>query len=454
MKILVGWDDPQEGQLLELYLAAGDNEVKVCLTADELTACVRGGGWEVLFLAMAFAGGPDAGYAVFAELQEEPHPLPVVLGCRSTEMMGLVKFLTHGLRFYLIRDDRGDFVFLAVSSLESAVAAVRAERAKELASRLREEMEGVRRLQESIIPQGIPMPPGYRIAARYEPAQVNVVGDQPVVMAGGDYYNVFRPDDRTLVALIGDASGHGLKACMSIMAMHTLIRMLGGGGYRDTARFVTEINERLCENSIVQGGGGFITLCYAAVDVETHVMEWTTAGHPLPLLHLADGDEVRPIGDGSEGGLPLGITSGVPYDSARITLPPGGRVLFYTDGLADSFPMNTQKGHTAFGVDGVTAAPAPAAAAQLMRRSITCSRRPTNSPAAPAASMTRRWCWWSGLGSETRTRLSTGKRLRDWGPLAAPHPVSPLPVRPPQTACRSASRTSAGPSLREDSPAQ
>ena len=355
MKILVGWDDPQEAQLLELYLSAGDNEARVCLTVDELKEQVRKGGWEVMFQAMTFGGGAEAGYAVFAELQGEPNPLPVVLGCRSTEMIGLVKFLTHGLRFYLIRDDRGDFMFLALSSMESAVAAVRAERAKQLASRLREEMEGVRRLQESIIPQGISMPPGYRIAARYEPAQVSVVGDQPVVMAGGDYYNVFRPDERTLVALIGDASGHGLKACMSIMAMHTLIRMLGGDRYRDTASFVTEINERLCENSIVQGGGGFITLCYAAVDVETHVMEWTTAGHPVPLLHLAAGDEVRPIGDGSEGGLPLGITAGVPYDSRRVTLPPGGRVLLYTDGLADSFPMNTQQGHSAFGVGGICA---------------------------------------------------------------------------------------------------
>ncbi len=304
MKILVGWDDPQEAQLLELYLSAGDNEAQICLTADDLKARVQEGGWDVLFLAMSFSGAADDGYAVFAELQEDPNPLPIVLGCRSTEMIGLVRFLTHGLRFYLIRDERGDFVFLALSSLESAVAAVRAERAKQLAALLREEMDGVRRLQESIIPQGISMPPGYRIAARYEPATVSVVGDHPVVMAGGDYYNVFRPDDQTLVLLIGDASGHGLKACMSIMAMHTLIRMLSGDRYRDTAAFVTEINERLCENSIVQGGGGFITLFYAAVDVETHVMHWTTAGHPLPLLHTADG-EIRAIGDGSKGACRL-----------------------------------------------------------------------------------------------------------------------------------------------------
>jgi serine phosphatase RsbU (regulator of sigma subunit) len=355
MKILVGWDDPQEAALLELYLSAGEHEAKAFLDADELKAKVREGGWDVIFLAMTFPKTAEEGYAVFAELQDEPRPLPVVLGCRSTEMMGLVKFLTHGLRFYLIRDERGDFVFLALSCLESAVTAIRADRAKELASRLREEMDGVRRLQESIIPQGISMPPGYSVSARYEPAEVSVVGDNPVVMAGGDYYNVFRPDPYTLVVLIGDASGHGLKACMSIMAMHTLIRMLGGDRYRDTAAFVTEINERLCENSIVQGGGGFITLFYAAVDVETHVMQWTTAGHPLPMLHTAD-DTVRPIGDGSEGGLPLGITSGVPYDSSRLELPPGGRVLLYTDGLADAFPLNTPDGHAAFGVGGIVEA--------------------------------------------------------------------------------------------------
>jgi len=304
---------------------------------------------------MTFPHTAEEGYAVFTELQAEANPLPTVLGCRAAEMIGLVKFLTHGLRFYLIRDERADFLFLALSSLESAVAAVRAERARELAGRLREEMDGVRRLQESIIPRGIHMPEGYRIAARYEPAQVGVVGDNPVVMAGGDYYDIFSPDDRTLVLLVGDASGHGLKACMSIMAMHTLIRMLAGDRFRDTAAFVTEVNNRLCENSIIQGGGGFITLFYAAIDTRTHVMEWTTAGHPLPLLHTPGG-EVRPVGDGSEGGLPLGVAPGLDYDAARLELPAGGRVLLYTDGLADAFPLDAADGHAAFGVGGICAA--------------------------------------------------------------------------------------------------
>src|SRR5262249_55124743 len=173
--------------------------------------------------------------------------------------------------------------FLVLAALESAVAALRAEESRKLAERLREEMEGVRRLQESIIPKGLKPPRGYQVAARYEPAQVSMVGGQPVVLAGGDYYDLFCPDDHTLIVILGDAARHGLKACMSIMTMHTLIRMFRGDQYRDTAALVAEVNERLCENSIVQSGGGFITLYYAAIDTVTHTMNLTSAGDP-PLL--------------------------------------------------------------------------------------------------------------------------------------------------------------------------
>jgi serine phosphatase RsbU (regulator of sigma subunit) len=179
-----------------------------------------------------------------------------------------------------------------------------------------------------------------------------VVGDQPVVMAGGDYYDLFRPDERTLIVLIGDASGHGLKACMAIMAMHTLIRMMTGDHFRDTAAFVGEINQRLCENSIVQSGGGFITLFYAAIDTVAHTMNWTSAGHPLALLHRFATNEVVTVGSDSDTGLPLGIVPDVAYSANTLELPPASEVLLYSDGLTDAFPLD-RPGHAQFGVRGI-----------------------------------------------------------------------------------------------------
>lgn len=357
MRILVAWDSSDQADLMSLYLGAESNEVKICVTADEFAAEFVQGRWDVCLLAMTFPKTADDGFKFFSKFQEAMPGIPVVLGCRQTEMLNLPRFMTHGLRFYLVRDDNGDFIFLTLNSLEAAVAAARAEEAKKLASLLRDEMDGVRRMQESIIPKGLVPPPGYAITARYEPAQVQVVGEMPVVMAGGDYYDLFLPDKNQLALMVGDASGHGLKACMSIMAMHTLIRMFTGARYRETAQFVGEINQRLCDNSIVQSGGGFITLFYTAIDTENHAMHWTSAGHPVALLHDMKTNEVRSIGTDAEAGLPLGIYPDVEYTSSSVPIPPGSRILIYSDGLTDALPpQGSPNSEMAFGVPGVSKA--------------------------------------------------------------------------------------------------
>jgi serine phosphatase RsbU (regulator of sigma subunit) len=354
MRVLIVWDDVNEVELLRLYLSAGGAEVASAWAVEEQDAQVISDRWDVVLLSLTAPDGSDT-LSRFQRLRQQLPGVPMVLACREGEMIQLPRYLTQGLQHYLIRDSRGDFRFLLLSALEAAVAAARAEESRKLAERLREELEGVRRLQESIIPKGLVPPRGYQVVARYEPSQVSVLGDRPVVLAGGDYYDVFCPDDRTLVVLLGDASGHGLKACMSIMTLHTLIRMLPGKHFQDTAAFVTEINNRLCESSIVQSDGGFITLFYAAIDTLTHTMRWTSAGHPLPLLHLVNRDEVRPLGGPDDGGLPLGIAPHGDYTAQCTELPAASRVLLYTDGLADAFPLEGS-GQKVFGVPGISAA--------------------------------------------------------------------------------------------------
>src|SRR5579872_4705994 len=292
MRILVGWDDPAEAELLKLYLnGTNDNDVVVAADAAQFLKHAGAGEWNAVLLSLTFPKTIDEGFAAFTGLLRVLPDVPLVMGCRPTEMINLPKFLNHGLRFYVFRDAQCDFIFLLMSTIESAVQAAQAEHSRKLADQLREEINGVRTLQESIIPRGLKVPAGYRAAARYEPAQVTVVGGKPVVMAGGDYYDLFCPDNKSVVALVGDASGHGLKACMSIMTMHTLVRMLVGARFRDTAAFVTEINDMLSSNSIIQSGGGFITMLYSCVDTDTHTVSWSSAGHPPALLHRLETNE-------------------------------------------------------------------------------------------------------------------------------------------------------------------
>ena len=352
MKILVAWDDPAETELIDLYLSlGGENELVACPGREALLAQALRNGADVALLSQTLPT-PEEGFSTFLALRTKAPDLPVVLGSRAEEIIGLPKYLKQGLRSYIIRDSRGDFFFLLLAALESAVEAERASRASVLAGRLREELDGVRKLQETIIPRGIHCPSGYRAVARYEPSEMTVAGGQPVVMAGGDYYEVFPADDGNLVALVGDASGHGLKACMSIITMHTLIRMIAGERYSDTGAFVTDINRRLCESTIVQSGGGFITLFYGAIDTARHQMKWTSAGHPPALLHDRRTNTVYPVGGNNDGGLPLGITTDLGYEVMSCDIPPGGRVLIFSDGLTDALsPAGKAPGM--FGVDGI-----------------------------------------------------------------------------------------------------
>src|SRR5262249_1692969 len=134
--------------------------------------------------------------------------------------------------------------------------------------------------------------------------------------------------------------------------MHTLIRMMTQDRYTDAAGFVGDINRRLSESAIVQSDGGFITLFYAAIDTARHLIHWTSAGHPPALPHNPHMDTVTPVGGPHGGGLPLGITRELGYETLTAELPPGGRILIYSDGLTDALaPGGGSSG--LFGVNGI-----------------------------------------------------------------------------------------------------
>ncbi len=222
-----------------------------------------------------------------------------------------------------------------------------------------------------MIPPEIQSLPGYRIEARYESSQIQMFGGHPVVLAGGDYYDVLRIDAETLIIVVGDASGHGMRACMSIMIMQALARMIHDQRYRDPqqfmqqmnqrlfpnaarpdpAWFVGEINRRLCKQSILGDTGGFITLLYGVLDAKRHEFHWTSAGHPLPVLQDMKSNTVRTVGRLEVGGLPIGIRDEETYQAQSCQLPPQSRLLIYSDGLTEAFP-ESREGHREFGLLG------------------------------------------------------------------------------------------------------
>ena len=352
MRILVAWDRADELETIESFLNIGDNSTASFLDGAALEAANRGENFDVALLALNFSP-PDGCFPLFQRLRQAQPDIPIVGAYFPGEISHLAKFMLNGLQSQVLRDPAGEYILLLTTVLEAAHQAVQARRAQILADKLREEVESVRQLQESVIPSNLPQLAGYRIVARYEPSQIQVLGGRPVVMAGGDYYDAFRLGDKSLVMILGDAAGHGMKACMSIMTMHTLMGMIRSQSYGDTAEFVGDVNRRLAKSSIVAGdAGGFITLLYASLDLERHELQWTSAGHPLPLLHDLETNEVWPLGTTDQAGLPLVVADEWTYPSWKTPLPTRCRVLLYSDGLEEAFPNDNER-HRQFGVTGI-----------------------------------------------------------------------------------------------------
>ena len=353
MRILVGWDNPSEAETIELILNVEESTAAIFTDAAQFEAAARQGNWDVVLMATNFPNEEKA-LELFKMVQEVLPNSPVVGAWKQGEFTNLARFISFGLHSHLMRDSEGDYIFLIPSMMEAALAAAIAQKSRVLAERLREEVDSVRRLQESVIPRDLPAPPGYEVVARYEPSQIRIVGNMPVIMAGGDYYDVFNLDSDKLILLVGDASGHGVKACMSIMTMHTLIRMIRDQRYPNTVDFVSEVNRRLCNSEIVQDEGGFITLLYSTLDVNRHRLIFTSAGQPMPLLQDLDTNEITPVGTEEQGGLPLAIDADWVYEECDAYIPENSRLLIYTDGLDEAFPQEGDQSHDQFGIKGIT----------------------------------------------------------------------------------------------------
>ncbi|NLF69748.1 MAG: SpoIIE family protein phosphatase [Candidatus Anammoximicrobium sp.] len=340
MRILVGWDDIAEAELIDTFLNVDENTAQVFTDAEGLTQAATNDVFDAVLMDLTFPS-ENVAFELFEVIRRRLPNAPVVGAWRPGEISQVAKFIKNGLHSFISRDDAGDFVFLLTSIMEAAFLTVQAQRAQIVAEKLREEVEAVRQLQEAVLPHDLPMPQGYKIVARYEPSQIRVFGEQPVVMAGGDYYDVFNLEGNQIVIVLGDAAGHGVKACMSIMTMHTLISMIRDRRFADTAEFVTEVNRRLCHSTVISADqGGFITLLYCTLDPVTHRFEWTSAGHPMPLLQDLATNEIHKLGSKEEGGLPLIIDEDWEYEKCQIEVPRNCRILLYTDGLDEAFPQD------------------------------------------------------------------------------------------------------------------
>lgn len=177
---------------------------------------------------------------------------------------------------------------------------------------LRQEMERARTVQNILVPQEVPTVPGFRIQALYKPA-----GE-----VGGDFFQILPLERGGVLVVIGDVSGKGMPAAMTVSLLVGTVRTLAHFT-QSPGEILAAMNQRM----LTRSQGGFTTCLALRADADG-TLTVANAGHIAPYL---DGHELD-----LENGLPLGLAHQSAYIESKFTLGLHKQLTLLTDGVVEA----------------------------------------------------------------------------------------------------------------------
>jgi sigma-B regulation protein RsbU (phosphoserine phosphatase) len=197
-----------------------------------------------------------------------------------------------------------------------------------------QELSRAREIQQAFLPKELPQMKGFEIAAIWEPAR----------SVGGDYFDVIRLSETKLGICIADVVGKGVPAALLMANVQAAVRAYASES-ASPAWLCDRVNSVVCANI---AEGKFITLFYGILDACERTLEFTSAGHPRPILMHVSGSVTQL----DNGGAVLGVFPNWKFEDSVVELLPGDLLVLFTDGITEAANANGEQ----FGEDGVTRA--------------------------------------------------------------------------------------------------
>lgn len=186
---------------------------------------------------------------------------------------------------------------------------------------VKESLTLAREVQQKLLPEQAPDVPGFDIAGR------SIYHDA----VGGDYYDFIplRVDDgrRRLGIAVGDVSGHGIVAALTMTSVRALLRSFTG---EETSLqpVMRAVNRHVAADA---AAGRFVTLVYLVLEPATRLLRWISAGHG-PLLFFDR--ETREFEELAAHDIPLGVNPEWAFqENTRQDWPATGILVLGTDGI-------------------------------------------------------------------------------------------------------------------------
>ncbi|HTW08559.1 MAG TPA: SpoIIE family protein phosphatase [Acidimicrobiales bacterium] len=209
----------------------------------------------------------------------------------------------------------------------------------------RDRSELARRLQQTLLPPGLPTIPGLELAAAYHPLGYGIE-------AGGDFYDVWPLSESEWAFALGDVCGTGPEAAGLAALVRFSLRATALPGV-DHEALLQRLNQVLIEARDI-GDERFCTVIFGTLKASGYdrYLRLASGGHPPPLWQRANG-EVHTL---PTGGSLLGVLPSVDIVVNDLALGPGERVVLYTDGVTEARSGTAMFSSAMFGPEGLVRA--------------------------------------------------------------------------------------------------
>ena len=214
------------------------------------------------------------------------------------------------LRRFSIEFERAYTRFLDLQKAEAQNKIIQAEN-----QRKTQELEEARQLQLAMLPKELPDLPELDIA----------VYMQTATEVGGDYYDFYVGQDGELTVVVGDATGHGMKAGTVVTITKSLFNNLASE---------PDILHSFSQISRVIKGMEFrqLAMCLLMAKIKDNRLWLASAAMPPALIYRPKTKTVEEI---FLPGMPLGTMKNFPYTIKESRLAPGDTILLLSDGLPE-----------------------------------------------------------------------------------------------------------------------
>ncbi|HEY0795417.1 MAG TPA: SpoIIE family protein phosphatase, partial [Acidisarcina sp.] len=189
--------------------------------------------------------------------------------------------------------------FLEHLAVQAAVAIENAayyERAIQW-ERVQQDLTAARAIQLSLVPQVMPVIPGYDLAARFNPCYE----------VGGDYLDILNYGDGKNLLVVADVAGKGLASALIGNAFRAALRAMAVDQV-PLDRMATRLNQLQYQEG-AEARRRYLTAVFAVLDPAAHTISIVNAGHvPTLLVHC----DPLPMTVVDSSGPPIGMLPAIP----------------------------------------------------------------------------------------------------------------------------------------------